>query len=77
MLIAITLFTAMATGFSLFYRLNYILVLTIVFAFGWNWLNIQGLRVTIDRRSKRVRVGDDVEERITVHNISRVAKPVL
>jgi uncharacterized protein (DUF58 family) len=71
------MFTAMATGFSLFYRLIYILALTIVFAFGWNWLNIRGLSVTIDRRSKRVRVGDNVEERITVQNLSRIAKPIL
>ena len=76
-LIAVALFTAMATGFSLFYRLSYIMALTIVFAFGWNWLNIAGLSVTIDRRSKRVRVGDDVEERITVNSLSHIPKPVL
>ncbi len=67
----------MATGFSLFLRLNYILVLTVVLAFGWNWLNMRGLKVTIDRRSKRVRVGDDVEERLTVRNVSRLPKPVI
>ena len=67
----------MATGFSLFLRLNYILVLTVVLAFGWNWLNMRGLKVTIERRSKRVRVGDDVEERLTVQNVSRLPKPVI
>ena len=76
-LIGVTVFTALGTGFSLFYRLNYILVLTIVFAFGWNWLNVRSLGVTIDRRSRRVRVGDDIEKRITVRNLSRIAKPVL
>ena len=76
-LIVVTVFTAMATGFGLFYRLAYIMLLTIVFAFGWNLLNLAGLSVAIDRRSKRVRVGDIVEERITVDNLSRIPKPVL
>jgi uncharacterized protein (DUF58 family) len=67
----------LATGFDLFYRLNYILALTIVFAFAWNWLNVRGLRVAVDRRSRRVRVGDEVEKRISLQNLSRIGKPVL
>ena len=76
-LIAVTVFTAMATGFDLFYRLTYIMALTIALAFGWNWLNISRLSVTIERRSRRVRVGDVVEEHIAVQNLSRIPKPVL
>ncbi|MDP6514414.1 MAG: hypothetical protein QF878_14620, partial [SAR202 cluster bacterium] len=76
-LIAITLFTGMATGFGLFFRLIYILGLTLVLGFIWNWVNLRGMEVTIDRRSKRVRVGDVVEERITVRNRSNLPKPVL
>ena len=76
-LIAFTLFTGMATGFALFFRLIYILGLTMILGFIWNWFNLLGMEVTIDRRSKRVRVGDEVEERIKVRNRSNLPKPVL
>jgi uncharacterized protein (DUF58 family) len=76
-LIAITLFTGMATGFALFFRLIYILGLTMILGFVWNWYNLLGMEVTIDRRSRRVRVGDEVEERIRVRNLSNLPKPVL
>jgi uncharacterized protein (DUF58 family) len=76
-LMAFTLFTGMATGFALFFRLIYILGLTMILGFVWNWFNLLGMEVTIDRRSKRVRVGDEVEERIKVRNLSNLPKPVL
>ena len=67
----------MATGFGLFFRLVYILGLTIILGFVWNWVNLRGLEVSVDRRSKRVRVGDVVEERISIRNINNLPKPVL
>ena len=76
-LIAITLFTGMATGFGLFFRLIYVLGLTLILGFIWNWVNLRGMEVTIDRRSKRVRVGDVVEERITIRNRGSLPKPIL
>ena len=76
-LIVITLFTGMATGFGLFYRLIYILALTAVLAFLWNWISVLGLEVSVDRRTKRARVGDDIEERITVRNRSSWPKSTL
>lgn len=76
-LIVITLFTGLATGFGLFYRLIYILGLTAVLAFLWNWVSVLGLDVTVDRRTKRARVGDDIEERITVRNRSSWPKSTL
>jgi len=76
-LIAFTLFTGMATGFGLFFRLIYILGLTVVLGFIWNWINLRGMEVTVDRRSKRVRVGDEIEERISIRNLSSLPKPVL
>lgn len=76
-LIIITLFTGMATGFSLFFRLVYILGLTIILGFIWNWVNLRGLEVSVDRRSKRIYVGDDVEERISIRNVNNIPKPVL
>ena len=76
-LIAVTVFTGMATGFALFYRLIYVMALTAVLAFIWNWLTMLGLDVAIERRTRRVRVGDNIEERLVVRNNSRLAKPTL
>ena len=74
---AVTLFSGMATGFDLFFRLLYILGLTVVLSYIWNWLSLRSLDITVDRRTRKVRVGDNVEERITVRNLSALAKPVL
>ena len=38
---------------------------------------MQALRVAVERRSRRVRVGDDVEERVSVYNLSALPKPTL
>ena len=46
-------------------------------AFIWNYTSVLSLEVSVERRSKRVRVGDNVEERITVRNLSMMPKPVL
>jgi uncharacterized protein (DUF58 family) len=73
----VTVITGASTGFGLFYRLVYILGLTTVLSYVWNWFSLQSLEVEIERRSRRVRVGDDIEERITVRNLSFLPKPVL
>ena len=67
----------MATGFGLFYRLIYILILTAILAFAWNWVSVRGLDVSVDRRTRRARVGDDIEERITIRNRDAWPKPTL
>ena len=72
-----TVVTGAATGFGLFYRLFYILGLTLVIGYIWNLISVQSLEVSVDRRSRRVRVGDDVEERLTVRNLSTLPKPTL
>ena len=73
----ITLGTGMSTGFNLFFRLVYVLGLTTLLSFIWNWLSVMSLEVEVDRRSSRVRVGDDVQERITVRNRSALPKGTL
>jgi uncharacterized protein (DUF58 family) len=76
-LIAVTVFTGAATGFGLFYRLAYILGLTVVLSFVWNWFSLRSLEVEVDRRTRRANVGDMVEERITVRSLSNLPKPTL
>ncbi|MDA0771185.1 MAG: DUF58 domain-containing protein [Chloroflexi bacterium] len=61
----------------MFYRLAYILVITLALSFIWNWYSLRSLEINVERRSRRVRVGDDVEERITVRNHSGLPKPTL
>ncbi len=43
----------------------------------WNLISVQSLEVSVDRRTRRVRVGDNVEERLTVRNLSALPKPTL
>jgi uncharacterized protein (DUF58 family) len=69
--------TGAATGFGLFYRLFYILGLTLILGYIWNLISVQSLEVSVDRRSRRVRVGDNVEERLTIRNMSALPKPTL
>ena len=69
--------TGAATGFGLFYRLFYILGLTLILGYIWNLISVQSLEVSVDRRSRRVRVGDNVEERLTIRNLSALPKPTL
>ncbi len=51
--------------------------ITAALAFAWNWINVSGLEVSVDRRTKRARVGEDIEERITVRSASRWPKSAL
>ncbi len=69
--------TASATGFDLFQRLVYILALATLFSLWLNWMSLRDLIVTVDRRTRRARVGDTVEERITVRNSGNLPKGVL
>jgi uncharacterized protein (DUF58 family) len=76
-LLAASLITGMATGLGLFYRLVYILALVIVLGYAWNWLSLRSLTVVVDRRTRRITVGDPVREHITVNNTSALPRPVI
>ena len=67
----------MSTGFFLLHRLVYLLGLTTILSFVWNWTSLKSLDITVERRTRRVRVGDNVEERIRVRNLSVLPKPTL
>ena len=51
--------------------------LTLILGYIWNFISLQSLEVSVERRSRRVRVGDDVEERLTIRNLSTIPKPTL
>ncbi|MFC1935529.1 DUF58 domain-containing protein [Chloroflexota bacterium] len=67
-LTGIVLLFALVTGFILFTRLLYVLILTLAASYLWSWLNLRWLEVQVDRRTLRVHVGQQLDERITVRN---------
>ena len=67
-LLATTVFTGMATGFSLFYRLAYILTIVTVISYVWVQFMLRKINVTVVGRPQQIRVGDEVRETITLTN---------
>ena len=76
-LTGVTLFSGLATGFGLFYRLVYILGLTTALTYFWNWVSLRSLDVSVDRRTQKANVGDKIEERLTIRNLSGFPKTLL
>jgi uncharacterized protein (DUF58 family) len=76
-LMGLTLITGMSTGFGLFYRLLYILGLTLVLNYVWNWFATRSLEVDADRRTRETKVGDTIDEEISIRNRSRIPKQAL
>ena len=73
-LVVITAFTATSTGLGLFSKLLNILLLTAALSYTWNWLALRSLDVQVNRRTREARVGDPIEEEVTVHNQSWLPK---
>ena len=69
--------TGMATSFGLFYRVLYVLGLTVAVAYLWNLISLLALNVDVNRRTSRVRVGDPIEEGFTAHNTGPLTKQSL
>ncbi len=76
-LLIITVFTGMATGFDLFYRLSYILVATVIVAYTWTLLMHQSLDVKVTGRPRQARVGDEILETVSIDNHSPLPKYAL
>jgi uncharacterized protein (DUF58 family) len=65
---------AISTGFWLAWRLSYVALVGVPFAFAWSRLNLRGIEITADRSGDRLQEGAEYEERITVNNRSWLAK---
>lgn len=74
LLVGITLVFGLATGFALFYRLVYILLLVLAGAFLWSRLSLWRLETQVDRQVKMAQVGDSIGERIRVSNPTWITK---
>ncbi|MBI4298490.1 MAG: DUF58 domain-containing protein [Chloroflexi bacterium] len=73
-LLALTLFSALSTGFYLLYRLVYALALILVSSYIWTWISSWGIEARVERRTSRAAKGENIEARITVRNTSFIPK---
>jgi uncharacterized protein (DUF58 family) len=76
-LLIVSVFTGMATGFDLFYRLSYILAATVIVGYVWTLLMHQSLDLRVTGRPRQARVGDEILETITIDNHSVIPKYAL
>ena len=65
---------ALATGFWLSWRVVYLVMVGVPFAYLWSRLNLAGIDVVPDRYADRLQEGGLFEERITVRNRSWLPK---
>ena len=73
-LLVVAVFTGMATGFDLFYRLTYVLIVTVIASYVWIQLMHRSLRVEVTGRPRLARVGDEILETVTMHNNAALPK---
>ena len=70
----VTLVTGMATGFDLFYRLFYILIITITLAIIWLLYTIKSVDISIERKKTRTSVGDLISDRLQIRGRGSLLK---
>ena len=73
-LMGFALLSGLATRDALSYRLLYVLALTLALTFAWNWLSVRDLKVNVGRRTGQARVGDTIEEELSIESASKLPK---
>ena len=73
-LAAFSFFGAVSTGFSLYFRLAYLLVGLLALGFLWAWLGLRWISVQAKRRTTHAVIGGPIEGRIRVENRSPLPK---
>ena len=76
-LLIITVITALATGFGLFFRLAYIIIIVSLVSLISVYLNIRKIEISIDRRNHLLSVGEQIDKRISVRNLSVIPKTLI
>jgi uncharacterized protein (DUF58 family) len=74
LLLVVSLIGALVTGRDLFYNLLYLWLLLIVVAGLWTWTSLRAVRLARHTRTLRAQVGQLFEERLSIHNDSRLPK---
>lgn len=59
---------AQGTSIPLFLYLSYLLLALLVLAYLWSWANLKGIDVTREVGTRRAQVGEEVRERLVLHN---------
>lgn len=67
-------FATLVTGRYLLVRLHYLIGATLILSFLWTWLNIRGVQLVRQTRSRRAQVGQVAEERFMVRNTGWLPK---
>ena len=77
LLLIITTITALATGLGIFFRLGYLISLICLVSLFSTFINIRKIEVTIDRRNHVLSVGEVIDKRIRIRNLSLIPKTLL
>lgn len=70
----LTLFSAISSGFTVFYFMFYVLLAALLASFLMTRLNLVGIHISARRRSGRAQVGDYVETELFIRNASPLPK---
>lgn len=70
LVLALTLFAALATGREYLFNLAYLWASLLVLAFVWSWSSLRGLELVRTPRGPRAQVGRVFEERLSLRNRS-------
>ncbi len=71
------MYSAVATGFTVFYLLLYALIAALGGSFLWGYFNLAGLHISARRQSGLAKVGDEVETELYIRNKSLLPKLLL
>jgi uncharacterized protein (DUF58 family) len=74
MITGVALYSAVATGFIVFYMLLYALIAALGASLLWGYLNLAGLHINARRQSGLASVGDEVETELYIRNKSPLPK---
>ena len=73
-IVLVSLFTGLATGFPLFYRLIYIILLTTIVSYWWVWISIKQINI-VEISSKTIsEVGGDFNQKLILSNSTLLPK---
>lgn len=75
--LVVAIFLGWGSGFAIYWRLAYVLVLAVVVGMAWSWLNLWRLEVVLERRATRGQVGVPLEGRMRIRNPTRLPRPWL
>ncbi|MFK7804244.1 MAG: DUF58 domain-containing protein [Anaerolineae bacterium] len=74
LIMVLSLFAGLYTGWPFFYTLTYMLALILLISFGWVWASLRYTDFSRSTRTRRTQVGRPLEERFRIVNTSWIPK---